>query len=48
MTAICSHDWPGDLDREARCTLCGLEYGDWSADDSSVSEPTHRTDGGAA
>lgn len=27
------HDWPPDLDRDARCYWCGLRYSAWSEDD---------------
>ena len=24
------HEWPADLDPDARCDVCGLAYSDWS------------------
>lgn len=24
------HDWPGELDSDATCAICGLAYSQWS------------------
>lgn len=29
------HDWPAELDSDARCANCGLEYGQWTKEETS-------------
>jgi hypothetical protein len=34
MTA-CAHVWPAELEPDAGCTSCGLEYGEYSEEGES-------------
>lgn len=30
------HDWPAELDSDARCERCGLEYGQWTVEEEKA------------